>query len=129
MIKAGELKWKRGREHISRSLNFNASFQNVLFNECGADNIESHGFGTQRRIDPLLKLHIGMPLMFTVNADVANGVANGTLCFLRKVKLKQAMASTILPTCNVAGFWVNTVCATDVEDLVCRHSRSDEISC
>jgi hypothetical protein len=127
LIKAGELKWKRGREHISRSLNFNASFQNVLFNECGADNIESHGFGTQRRIDPLLKLHIGMPLMFTVNADVANGVANGTLCFLRKVKLKPATANTILPTCNVDGFWVNTVCATDVEYLVCQHSGSDEI--
>jgi PIF1-like helicase/Helitron helicase-like domain at N-terminus len=127
MIKAGELKWKRGREHISRSLHFNTSFQNVLFNECGADNIESHGFGANRRIDPLLKLHVGMPLMFTVNADVANGVANGTLCFLRKVKLKPSIASTPLPKCNVDGFWVNTVCATDVEYLVCQHAQSEEI--
>ena len=77
-------------------------------------------------IDPFLKLHIGIPVMFTLNADVPNGIANGTLCFLKSIKLKSHVAGYPLPTYSIDDYIVNVVSANDVEHLLCQHENSTE---
>ena len=76
--------------------------------------------------DPFLKLHVGIPLMFTLNADVINDVANGTLCYSKRVKLKSHILNTSLPKCCVDGYYVNIVSANDVDHLICQLANSNE---
>jgi hypothetical protein len=78
-----------------------------LFSECGAQVFEQGGQSTNQNIDPFLKLHLGIPLQFTLYVDVLNGIANGTLCFLISAKLKAHMAGQPFPTYCVDGYYVN----------------------
>jgi len=100
--------------------------QSKIYAECGSHNMQSTSKFCNCHVDPFLKLHIGIPLMMTVNADVLNGIANGTLCYLKAVILKSHMASIPLPTCCVDGYYVNVVLATDVDHLVCQHANSSD---
>jgi hypothetical protein len=64
--------------------------------------------------------------MLTLNTGVINGIANGTLFYLKSVKLKSHMLNTPLPKCWIDGCYVNIVSANDVDHLVCQHANSDE---
>ena len=125
IIKAADMKWRPGKDK-KQIYSMTQHFQNNLFTECGAHDITTNCQYTKRHIDPFLKLHIGIPLMFTLNADVPNGIANGTLCFLKSIKLKSHMAGHPLPTYSIDDYIVNVVSANDVEHLLCQHQNSTE---
>ena len=63
--------------------------------------------------------------MFILNADVSNGVANGTLCYLKSIHLKSHMTCETLAKSRVDGFNVNTVAATDISHLLCHHHNNN----
>ena len=127
IIKAADLIWRfSSQKRNAQPLCLNQIMQSKIYAECGSHNMQSTSKFCNRHVDPFLKLHIGIPLMMTVNADVLNGIANGTLCYLKAVILKSHMASIPLPTCCVDGYYVNVVLATDVDHLVCQHANSSD---
>jgi hypothetical protein len=121
MIQASDLVWRRTKKHHT---NIPVKMQTEIINECGSNNIETTGF--KRNVDPMLKLHLDIPLMYTMNTDVPNGIANGTLCYLQQVVLKATLSDMTLPKCQIDEYWVNLVSANDVDYLLCRHAASKE---
>ncbi len=97
--------------------------QAKIYSECGSHDVQSTSKFYNYHVDLFLKLHIGIPLMMTMNADVSNGIANGTLCYLKAVLFKSHMAGVSLSTCCVDGFYVK---ATDVYHLICQQATTDE---
>ena len=61
----------------------------------------------------LLKLYVGCPVMITENLDVANSMANGSMCTFKGVQLKNP--NKTLDCINIDGYYVNCVEADDVE--------------
>ena len=80
VIKATDMKW-RPSKIASKVLPMSLRFQHLFFSECASNDVQSTGQYTKTHIDPFLKLHAGIPLMFTLNTDVPNGIVNGTSCY------------------------------------------------
>ena len=83
----------------------------ILFEECSEANTRNK---RNTKCDPLLCLCEGSNVMVNENADVANGIANGTNCLFRYAKLKPG---AILEPLMMHGFWVYSVAVNDVEYL------------
>ncbi len=91
------------------ALNFDQ--RHIFFQHCSeADTNNSQS----SRCDPLLCLFYNSNVMVNENADVENGIANGTNCLFKYAKLKPG---TILQPIMMHGFWVNSVSVNDVEYL------------
>jgi hypothetical protein len=59
--------------------------RNYFYRNCGEDACKT-GDMTSGRVDPVLKLFPGCPMMLTENKDVLNGQANGSQVHLKKIK-------------------------------------------
>jgi hypothetical protein len=88
-------------------------------------------------VDTFLKLSTNVPLMYTENHDVPNGIANGTLCNLVKVVLHSHVTDADFEIMNIDGYYVRTIDATKVNYLLCRiqgsmrtfEVRADNVLC
>jgi energy-coupling factor transporter ATP-binding protein EcfA2 len=85
-----------------------------IYETCG--DAQCQQIGGSKRCDPFLRLYTGCRLMVTVNEDVGSGIANGTTCRLRRIKLLEG-ASTERMT--IDGYWLNTTMMSDVEWIEC----------
>jgi hypothetical protein len=85
----------------------------LLFERCSESDCTLSG--QTRRIDPLLKLYNGCPVMLIFNTDVKTGEANGCSCTVTSIVLKHG--ETIQKRC-VDGYWVNFVGASQVSHIV-----------
>jgi hypothetical protein len=75
VIKASNLSWHKGnREYKS----MNVPSADILYACCGDGHVKSRKGG--KYYDPMLKLYYKRPVMLSENIDVANSVANGTMC-------------------------------------------------
>jgi hypothetical protein len=88
-------------------------------------------------VDTFLKLTTKMPLMYTENHNVSNGIANGMLCFLSKVVLHTNIMESNFSSTNVDGYYVWTIDASKVDYLLCQIDgsnrmfkvKADHVSC
>ena len=84
-------------------------------------------FGTKQqrkgRVDPVLKLHTGCPLMFTENSDVLNGQANGSRVRLEKIWLHPGERT--FPVTLHCGAVVNGAMASQISCLEVKHVNPD----
>jgi hypothetical protein len=84
-----------------------------IYENCGDAHCQQNG---RKRCDPFLRLYTGCRLMVTVNEDVGNGIANGTTCRLRQIRLVEG-ASTHRIT--IDGYWINAANMSDVKWIEC----------
>jgi len=63
--------------------------------------------------------------MYTENSDVANGEANGTLCFLEKIVFFPGVSEDDFEMIDIDGYWVRMIDASKVDFLLCRFSGED----
>jgi len=84
------------------------------------------GSDAKKYRDVCLKLHSNIPLMLTDNTDVENQKANGTVCFLEHVKFKPGVSEDDIDVINVDGYWVRSIVASKVKNLVCRFENSSK---
>ena len=90
---------------------------NYTFQNCGDAKFRTtSSLGKGHFVDPLLKLHHGMPLMMLSNDDVPNGHANGTRVLLEGARLKE---NAVIETVRVDGKMCPIVGASEVENLLC----------
>jgi hypothetical protein len=61
--------------------------KNYFYRNCGEDACKM-GKMTSGRVDPVLKLYPGCPMMLTENNDVHNGQANGSRGGLKREKVR-----------------------------------------
>ena len=86
---------------------------------CGEDCV-SFSYKSSERVDPVLKLFKGCPVMLTKNTDVKKAIANGTRATVEKVVLKpyQQVFQVV-----VEGTSVNAVYASQVELVCLKHEN------
>ncbi len=92
------------------------SIKSAFWERCGEDDCYKKWNG---RVDPVLKLYPGCPVMLTENTCVAGGMANGTRAHVRKVVLKTSESTTSVPIGN--GQTVNAVFASQVKEVRLEH--------
>ena len=80
---------------------------------CADESIQKSSGTT--RIDPALKLCSDCPLIINSNNNLDQNVGNGSLCFLKKVKLKENCTPYKK---KYNGYWVRCVRASDVEFIL-----------
>ena len=122
-IKASEMKikvadTKRTFKDMSHLL------QNLIYTCCGDAHIRG-GRGNTQRFDPLLKLYVGCPVMISENIDVANSMANGSMCKFVGLKLK---SNVNMGSINIDGYYVNCVEANEVEYMVLELQEHKEVN-
>ena len=83
-------------------------FPKLFYEQCSEADCKK---SNNSRIDPLLKLFSGGPVMLILNVDVKEGEANGCSCFVKEIFLKENI--TLQRRC-IDGYWVNFVAARDV---------------
>jgi hypothetical protein len=86
--------------------------KNIIYSSCGDAHV-TYGQNGTVRIDPLLKLYVGRPVMLTENIDVENCEANGSMCAFKGLKLKKDFADIF--QINIDGYYVRCVEAKNVE--------------
>jgi hypothetical protein len=89
---------------------------------CGEDACETTDRDVSR-VDPVLKLYPGCPLMFTENSDVDNGQANGSRVTLVRVNVKAAEQP--IPLELECGTTVPAYFANQIISLTVRHEVDD----
>jgi len=70
------------------------------------------------RVDPVLKLYEGCPVMVSMNIDVRNGMANGTRALVKGVALRAGETPSMV---NYSGCLIPAVLASQVEYVLCTH--------
>ena len=80
----------------------------IFYTTVGEDGCKIPKSVFKNRVDPVLKLYHGCPMMHTENTDVSNGQANGTRTFLEKV----------IPKIGEQPFVVELACGTKVWGLL-----------
>jgi hypothetical protein len=92
----------------------------VFWEECGESDCVFKG--RTIRLDPVLKLYVGCPVMLTENFDLENRLANGTQAVLVKVVLKSGQATSEV---LVNAIPIRAVFASQVSYLLLRHAPKD----
>jgi hypothetical protein len=88
----------------------------LFWEECGESDCIFNKKTT--RLDPVLKVYIGCPLMLIDNIDVDNRLANGTQAILVKVVLKAGQTTSDI---LINGVLTKAVLASQVSYLLLRH--------
>jgi hypothetical protein len=130
IIRSDDLMWKSNQKPFGKRA------RHTLWSECSDCDIKTTG-EHGKFIDTFLKLTTKMPLMYTKNHDVSNGIANGTLCFLSKVVLHTNVTESNFSSTNVDGYYVRTIDASKVDYLLCQIDgsnrmfkvKADHVSC
>lgn len=91
-----------------------------FWQHCSESHIEAGAYNP--RMDPVLRLYEGCPVMVPENICVSLGQANGTRARFEKVVLKAGERST---TVMYEGMYVQGVKAGQVDHVVVRHERND----
>ena len=104
-----------------RPLTSNSTLR-FFYENVGEDDCDVSG-DMRGRIDPLLKLYKGCPMMNTQNTDVMAGEANGSRVRVEKIVMKVGEQPFPLQLQN--GTVVNAVCAHQVNCIVVRHEAKD----
>ena len=104
---------------------FSACARHTIWTECKDTDVTTGG-KNKKFVDPFLKLYSGIPLMYTENTDVANGQANGTLCFLVHVQLHADVTDGDFQMMNIDGVWVRTIDASNVDYLLCQFADTEK---
>jgi hypothetical protein len=99
------------------SVEMSTFVKNMVYSSCGDAHVTYGQSGTVR-MDPLLKLYVGRPVMLTENIDVENCEANGSMCTFKGVKLKKDSADIF--QINIDGYYVRCVEAKNVEYIELR---------
>jgi len=118
IIRSDDLTWKSNQKAFGKRA------KQSLWSECSDCNIKTTG-EHGKFVDAFLKLSTNMPLMYTENHDVSNGIANGTLCYLLKVVLHVHVTENDFSSTNVDGYFVRTIDATKVDYLLCQIDGSN----
>jgi hypothetical protein len=113
VIHSDDLMWK------SNNKSFGPTARHSMWSGCSNYHIKTSG-DQGKFVDAFLKLSTNIPLMYTENHDVPNGIANGTLCRLVKVVLHTDTTENDFSTMNIDGYHVHTIDATKVDYLLCR---------
>ena len=86
--------------------------RNILLTCCSDADILGGG---SKRIDPMLKLYVGCPLIINDNINVENKIANGSVATFRSVKLKNGFEDCFIV--NIDGHYVRFVEACNVDHI------------
>ncbi|MHA7865818.1 MAG: hypothetical protein ACX93J_15995, partial [Flagellimonas marinaquae] len=100
--------WEKTKKPLSRS------DMATFFDNCSEQNI--NGKTTKTRIDSLLCLYDGCPIMCSENSDVRNGIANGTCGIFKKVILKKGKRAQVS---SYHDRQVYAISINDVDHIVC----------
>ena len=119
LIKADEMKWSKTNKEVGKAT------QHATHSSCPDHSVKTTGF-MGHFVDPLLKLHQGIPLMSTENEDVTNGQANGTLSTLESVHLKSGVQMKDLEIVSFEGYHVRMARASQIDHLLCRFDCGDK---
>jgi hypothetical protein len=111
IIRSDDLTWKSNQKPFGKRA------RNTLWSDCSDCDIKTTG-EHGKFVDKFLKLTTKMPLMYTENHDVSNGIANGTLCFLSKVVLHTNVMESDFSSTNVDGYYFQTIDASKVDYLL-----------
>ncbi|MGL5916609.1 MAG: hypothetical protein ACRCZC_02775, partial [Culicoidibacterales bacterium] len=93
-----------------------------FYTNCGEDDC-STGDMTNGRVDPVLKLYPGCPLMFTQNKDVANGKANGSRVTLERINVKHGELPMVVRL--LCGTTIHAYFASQIRSLTVKHVVDD----
>ena len=116
LICGGEPRWSCNGKGLTEAAKLTLYNQIGDLNCRGSSGGKSGSFG-DRFVDPMLKCFVGVRMMMTTNLDVKKGLANGTLCQLRKVMLKRG-ASKHMKDVKVDGYMVKCIEAQHVDHLL-----------
>jgi hypothetical protein len=111
VIKASNLKL-----HVSKTTQYRDMpqlQQHCLLTGCSDANVVEGGDKGSRRIDPLLKLYVGRPVMINHNIDVESSKANGAMCTFKSIKLKNGFQDCDI--IKIDGYYVRCVDADMVD--------------
>ena len=122
IVRSDDMSW------TSNKKSFSAGAKHTVWTECRDTDVITADAKNKKYVDPFLKLYNGIPLMYTENTDVPNGIANGTLCHLVHVKLHKNVTNDDFHMMNIDGVWVRTVDASNVDYLLCKFAETDELS-
>jgi hypothetical protein len=130
VVRSDDLTWKCNNKA------FGPTARHSLWSGCSDIHVKTTG-EQGKFVDPFLKLSTNVPLMYTENHDVPNGIANGTLCNLVKVVLHSHVTEADFDTMNIDGYFVRTIDATKVNYLLCKihgsartfEVRANTVSC
>ena len=120
IIRSDDLTWHSNGNQFSRSARL------ILWSQCKDTDITVGRKQNKKYADPFLKLYENIPLMYTENSNVPNGEANGTLCRLIKINLKDGTTENDFDLMNIDGFWVRTIDASKVDYLLCQIDGTDK---
>jgi hypothetical protein len=98
------------------------SVKKEFYQHC-SESACNHDKGGKGRVDPVLKLYKDAPIMLTQNSDVANGEANGSRVFVKRINVKKGEAPFDLKLDN--GTTVCGLFASQVKSLTVRHKNED----
>ena len=98
------------------------SVKSYFFRNCGEHACKT-GDMTTGRVDPVLKLYHGCPMMLTENKDVPSGQANGSRLKLKSVKVKMGEQPMIVSL--LSGVRIRAFSATQIASLTLRHEVED----
>ena len=118
IVKASDLKLRV--EKTQRYRNMPALQENLLYTGCCDAHVQatsgiSAGGGSKSslRVDPMLKLYVGRPVMINKNIDVEKSIANGAMCTFKSVVLKNGYEDC--DVLNIDGYYVRCVSADKVQ--------------
>jgi hypothetical protein len=100
----------------------------IIYEHCSEDDCRigaKNGKNVKGRVDPVLKLYYGCPLMYTKNTDVGSGQANGSCVVFEGVFLKAGEAPFKLKL--RCGTTVNGLFASQVKFILVRHEDPEII--
>ena len=98
----GKLKWSNGHD-------INKNLHQWILNTCGDADLCTT---TRKPVDPVLKIYIGMPIMFLDNTHLNLGIANGTTGIIECIYLKNNHS---ISWEDWNGYKVNTI---NVQDII-----------
>ena len=96
--------------------------KDFFYRNCGEDSCKT-GDMTSGRVDPVLKLFPGCPLMLTENKDVPNGQANGSRVKLKCMKVKRGEEPMIVDLFH--GTRIRAYFASQIHSLTVIHEIDD----
>ena len=112
IVRSDDMSW------TSNKKSFSAGAKHTVWTQCKDTDVVTSDPMNKKYVDPFLKLYNGIPLMYTENTDVPNGIANGTLSHLVHVKLHKNVTDEDFHMMNIDGVWVRMVDASNVDYLL-----------
>mmetsp|Transcript_45114 Transcript_45114/g.109778 ORF Transcript_45114/g.109778 Transcript_45114/m.109778 type:complete len:571 (+) Transcript_45114:3498-5210(+) len=106
-IRAAKIKWTKTGSALGEEA------KDLLFAACS----DAHCKSQNKLYDPLLKLYHGRPVSITENFDVANCIANGTMCKFIAANLKPGVSTGDLDHIFLDGYKVRCADVTQIQSL------------